>query len=153
MTNSPLNFWKKLKKPVFVLAPMADVTDCAFRHLIAKYSEAPDARPTERPYGRVFWTEFVSADGLAHPEAREKLLIDLKYGEDEHPIVAQIFGGKPENIKKAAALCKDLGADVSGLAEAESLAIPEATVLAEIDRLVACIRALATVYGGGPASL
>ena len=94
------NFWNKLKKPIFVLAPMADVTDCAFRQIIAKYGK-PD----------VFWTEFVSADGLAHPQAREKLLIDLKYSKNEHPIVAQIFGSKPENIKAAAALCNELGFD------------------------------------------
>jgi len=94
------NFWTKLKKPIFVLAPMADVTDCAFRTLINKYGK-PD----------VFWTEFVSADGLAHPVAREKLLIDLKFDKNEHPIVAQIFGGKPENIKIASALCKELGFD------------------------------------------
>jgi nifR3 family TIM-barrel protein len=94
------NFWTKLDKPFFCLAPMADVTDCAFRQIIAKYGP-PD----------VFWTEFVSADGLAHPVAREKLLIDLKYGEGERPIVAQIFGGKPENIKKAAELCRELGFD------------------------------------------
>ena len=83
-----------------ILAPMADVTDCAFRQIISKYGK-PD----------VFFTEFVSADGLAHPKAREKLLIDLKYGKNEHPIVTQIFGGKPENIKTAAALCRKLGFD------------------------------------------
>ncbi len=94
------NFWKDLKKPIFVLAPMADVTDCAFRHMIAHHGK-PD----------VFWTEFVSADGLAHPVAREKLLIDFKYGENEHPIVAQIFGSNTENIKEAAKLCKELGFD------------------------------------------
>ncbi len=94
------NFWTKLKKPIFALAPMADVTDCVFRQIIAKYGK-PD----------VFWTEFVSADGLAHPVAREKLLIDFIYGENEHPIVAQIFGSKPENIKKASELCKELGFD------------------------------------------
>lgn len=97
---SNLGFWKDIKKPIFCLAPMADVTDCAFRQMIAKYGR-PD----------VFWTEFVSADGLAHPVAREKLLIDLKYGEEEHPIVAQIFGGKPDNIKAAAELCAELGFD------------------------------------------
>ncbi len=79
---------------------MADVTDCAFRKLITKYGK-PD----------VLWTEFVAADGLAHPKAREKLLIDLKYGEDEHPIVAQIFGSKPDNIREAAKLCRELGFD------------------------------------------
>lgn len=94
------NFWQKLNRPIFVLAPMADVTDCAFRQIIAKYGK-PD----------VFWTEFVSADGLAHPKAREKLLIDLKYGENEHPIVAQIFGSRPGNIKLASALCAELGFD------------------------------------------
>lgn len=95
-----MNFWQKLKKPIFCLAPMADVTDCAFRQIINKYGK-PD----------VFWTEFVSADGLAHPEAREKLLIDLRYIPSEHPIVAQIFGSNPENIRAAAKLCKDLGFD------------------------------------------
>jgi len=82
------------------LAPMADVTDCAFRQIIAKYGK-PD----------IFWTEFVSADGLAHPKAREKLLIDLKFSAKEHPIVAQIFGSNVGNIEKAAALCRDLDFD------------------------------------------
>ncbi len=94
------NFWLQLKKPFFVLAPMADVTDCAFRQIIAKYGK-PD----------VFWTEFVAADGLAHPKAREKLLIDLRYTGDEHPIVAQIFGSNPDNIREAARLCRELGFD------------------------------------------
>ena len=101
------NFWLKLNKPFFCLAPMADVTDCAFRQIIAKYSRhgqvggGPD----------VFWTEFVSADGLAHPVAREKLKIDLQYAENEHPIVAQIFGSNIENIKNAAQFCAELGFD------------------------------------------
>jgi nifR3 family TIM-barrel protein len=90
----------EVTKPVFCLAPMADVTDCAFRQIIAKYGK-PD----------VFWTEFVSADGLAHPEAREKLLVDLKFTESERPIVAQIFGSRPENIREAAKLCRELGFD------------------------------------------
>lgn len=94
------NFWKELNKPIFVLAPMADVTDCAFRQIIAKYGK-PD----------VFWTEFVSADGLAHPEARPKLLIDLKFDKNEHPIVAQIFGSNPDNIREASKLCHELGFD------------------------------------------
>ena len=79
---------------------MADVTDCAFREIIAKYGKP-----------QVFWTEFVSADGLAHPKAREKLLIDLKYSEAERPIVAQIFGSNPDNIREAAKLCNELGFD------------------------------------------
>jgi len=106
------NFWQKLNKPFFCLAPMADVTDCVFREIVAKYSK-PDARPTEehQPFGRVFYTEFVAADGLTHSEAKERLLIDLKYSEAQRPIVAQIFGGKSENMKAAAKLCVELGFD------------------------------------------
>jgi len=96
------NFWDKVNKPFFVLAPMADVTDAAFRRIIAKYGK-PD----------VFWTEFVSADGLvlAPEEGRRKLLKDLEYGENEHPIIAQFFTSKPENMEKAARIAKDLGFD------------------------------------------
>lgn len=94
------NFWKHLKKPFFALAPMADVTDPAFRRIIAKYGK-PD----------VTWTEFVSADGLAHPAGREKLMKDLAYTEAERPIVAQLFSSNPENMRAAAQLCAELGFD------------------------------------------
>ncbi|MBP6060471.1 MAG: tRNA-dihydrouridine synthase [Candidatus Pacebacteria bacterium] len=102
------NIWTELKKPIMVLAPMADVTDYAFRQIIVKCGSP---RPDGRGKPDVFWTEFVAADGLAHPQAREKLMIDLKYTEGEHPIVAQIFGGKPDNIREAAKLCVELGFD------------------------------------------
>jgi len=97
-----MNFWENIKKPFFVLAPMADVTDAAFRRVISKYGR-PD----------VFWTEFVSADGLvrAPEEGKKKLLKDLEFSEGEHPIVAQIFSGKPEMIREAAKICLDLGFD------------------------------------------
>lgn len=85
-----------------VLAPMADVTDAAFRRIIAAKGK-PD----------VMWTEFVSADGLARApeEGRKKLLKDLIYTEAERPIVAQFFTSTPENMKKAAELAVELGFD------------------------------------------
>lgn len=93
-------FWKDLKslgRPFFVLAPMADVTDCAFRRIIQKHGQ-PD----------VFWTEFVSADGLCSP-GRKVLLRDLEFTRKEKPIVAQLFTSKPEKMREAAALCQKLG--------------------------------------------
>ncbi len=93
-------FWSQLKKPFFALAPMADVTDAAFRQIIVKYGK-PD----------ILWTEFVSADGLAHPIGREKLMRDLSYIEGERPIVAQLFSSNPENMKNATKLCAELGFD------------------------------------------
>lgn len=101
-----MGFWAELKKPFFVLAPMADVTDAAFRQMIAKYS-----RHGEKGGGPdVFWTEFVSADGLCSP-GREVLLRDLAFSDGEHPIVAQIFGSHPEHMRQTATLIKELGFD------------------------------------------
>lgn len=82
-----------------VLAPMANVTDAAFRFLINKYGK-PD----------VTWTEFVSVDGLCSA-GQEKLLVDFWYSETERPIVAQIFGAQPENFVKVGKLIKELGFD------------------------------------------
>ncbi|MDE1874528.1 MAG: tRNA-dihydrouridine synthase [Patescibacteria group bacterium] len=93
------NFWKSLKKPFFALAPMADVTDVAFRRIIAKHGK-PD----------VFWTEFVSADGLCSP-GREVLLRDLGFTRAERPIVAQLFSSRLDKMREAAALCAELGFD------------------------------------------
>jgi nifR3 family TIM-barrel protein len=107
-----MSFWHSLKKPIVVLAPMADVTDAAFRRMIAKYSAHVR---TDGTVGGpdVMWTEFVSADGLvrATPEGREKLLADLIYGEEERPIVAQLFSATPEHMEAAAHLCAQLGFD------------------------------------------
>lgn len=93
------NFWTKLKKPIFVLAPMANVTDAAFRRIINTYGK-PD----------VFWTEFVSVEGLLS-RGRDKLLPDLWFTPEERPIVAQIFGGKPEQFYEIAPLLVKLGFD------------------------------------------
>lgn len=98
-----MNFWKKIKQekqgPLMVLAPMADVTDPAFRRVIAKYGK-PD----------VTWTEFVSADGL-FLGGREALIKDLAFSETERPIVAQFFTSRPEMMKQAAELARELGFD------------------------------------------
>jgi nifR3 family TIM-barrel protein len=110
-TEINFGFWKKVrenaiakKRPVFVLAPLANVTDAAFRQIIAKYSRMgePDGGPD------VIWTEFVSADGLCSP-GRDALVRDLSYSEKERPIVAQLFTAHPEKMREAAALCAKLG--------------------------------------------
>ena len=100
-------FWSSLPKPFFVLAPMADVTDPAYRALIAEKGK-PD----------VTWTEFVSADGLYHmrskkgiPDAENPLMRDLGYTEAERPIVAQLFTSNPESMAYAATLAAELGYD------------------------------------------
>ena len=107
-----MNFWEKLPTPFFVLAPMADVTDAAFRRMIAKYSAHTRADGTIGGPD-VMWTEFVAADGLmrATPEGKAKLMADLIYSEEERPIVAQLFSSNPEYMEAAARLCRELGFD------------------------------------------
>lgn len=93
-------FWKQLKKPIMALAPMADVTDSAFREIIAKYGK-PD----------VMWTEFVSADGLFSDKGRPVLLPMFRFSEIERPIVAQLFGATPVHFHESARLVQELGFD------------------------------------------
>src|SRR6185369_16305403 len=99
------NFWTSLPKPFFVQAPMDDVTDAAFRRLIATYG-SPDVP-------RVMYTEFTSADGLllAPAEGQKKLRRKLLYCESERPIVAQLFTSSPEHMEAGARLCAELGFD------------------------------------------
>ncbi|MEK7601730.1 MAG: tRNA-dihydrouridine synthase [Patescibacteria group bacterium] len=107
-----MNFWEKLPKPFFVLAPMEDVTDVAFRTLIAKYS-APEVP-------RAFYTEFTSADGLilapleskaSNGAGRRKLFKKLEFSENERPVVAQLFTSNLEHMEAAAKMCRELGFD------------------------------------------
>lgn len=92
------NFWNDLPKPFFILAPMEAVTDVVFRHVVAKAGR-PD----------IFFTEFVSTDGYCSPKGRHSTAGRLAFSEDEHPMVAQIWGETPEHFKEMAVGLKDLG--------------------------------------------
>lgn len=87
----------KLPKPFFVLAPMDDVTDTVFRQIIA------DTAPPD-----LYFTEFVNVDGLQSP-GREKLIHKLQFTAKEKPLVAQIWGLKPENYAKTTKELKEMG--------------------------------------------
>ena len=109
------NIWKKVSKKdiFFCLAPMSDVTDTVFRQIIAKNSRHGLPAQIGKNGGGpdIFFTEFVSADGIASEEGRKKLLPILKFSKKEKPIIAQIFGAKPKNIKTACEIISKLGFD------------------------------------------
>ena len=67
---------------------MDDVTDTVFRQIIA------DTAPPD-----LYFTEFVNVDGLQSP-GRKNLLKKLQFTEKEQPLIAQIWGKKPENYYK-----------------------------------------------------
>lgn len=88
----------QLPRPFFVLAPMDDVTDSAFRRVVASCA-APD----------LFYTEFVNVDGLQSP-GRPKLAKKVKVvSDEERPIFAQLWGKDPESFRKTAAELVEAG--------------------------------------------
>lgn len=95
-----MNFWNKLPKPFFILAPMDGVTDTVFRQIVSSEGK-PD----------VFFTEFVPIDAILSKPAHKAVEQPLKYSESERPIVAQIWGSNPEYFYKVAKIIKKLGFD------------------------------------------
>lgn len=92
------NFWAELPRPFFILAPMEDVTDVVFRHVV-KEAGAPD----------VFFTEFTNSDSFCHPDGIESVRGRLAFTEDEHPMVAHIWGDKPEFFREMSLALADMG--------------------------------------------
>src|SRR5258708_27730349 len=92
-------FWNELNKPIFILAPMEDVTDTVLRQVIARCGKPA-----------VFFTEFTNVEGMF--SKGERLVTQrLRYTEAERPLVAQICGTRPENFFKAAKKLIEMGFD------------------------------------------
>lgn len=92
------NFWAALPKPFFILAPMEDVTDVVFRHVV-KEAGAPD----------VFFTEFTNSDSFCHPDGKESVRGRLVFTEDEQPIVAHIWGDNPDFFREMSMGVAEMG--------------------------------------------
>ncbi len=141
------NFWKNLKRPIFALAPMEDVTDCAFREMFTKYGK-PD----------VIYTEFVSTEGLMHPEGRKKLAIDLKFTQIQRPMVAQIWGANPDKFRAVAEYIASLGFDGidinMGCPQSKEIQVGAcAALIRDHDLAVKIIKATQKGAGGLPVSV
>ncbi|MEZ4674156.1 MAG: tRNA-dihydrouridine synthase [Caldilineaceae bacterium] len=91
-------FWQTLPRPILALSPMDGVTDQPYRHLQKKYGQP-----------MLVYTEFTSAEGLCLSQGR--LLRDLLYDETQRPIIAQIFGKRPDFFRQAAIIVCELGFD------------------------------------------
>lgn len=87
----------KLDNPV-ILAPMAGVTDFAFRRIVKEFGCG------------LVCAEMVSGKGLIYNN--EKTLEMLEVHPQERPISIQIFGAEPEIMVKAARMVEEKGADI-----------------------------------------
>ena len=83
----------------FAIAPMAGMTDTAFRRLVKRHGGC----------GLVV-TEMVSAEGLIR--GIDRTLEYAEYTEEERPISIQIFGGDPDKMAAAAQIVEGMGADI-----------------------------------------
>ncbi|MFA1643155.1 tRNA dihydrouridine synthase [Chryseomicrobium imtechense] len=92
------NFWQNLPRPFFVLAPMEDVTDVVFRHVVAKAGR-PD----------VFFTEFTNSDSYCHPDGIQSVRGRLTFTEDEQPMVAHIWGDNPDYFRQMSIGMAEMG--------------------------------------------
>jgi len=84
--------------PPFGVAPMAGMTDSAFRRLVKRHGGC----------GLVV-TEMVSSEGLVR--GIDRTLEYAEYTEEERPVAIQIFGGDPEKMARAARVVEAMGAD------------------------------------------
>src|SRR5215831_4185513 len=85
--------------PPFALAPMAGMTDTAFRRLVKRRGGC----------GLVV-TEMVSSEGLVR--GIDRTLEYAEYTEEERPVAIQIFGGDPKKMADAAQIVEGMGADI-----------------------------------------
>ena len=83
----------------FVVAPMAGMTDTAFRRLVKRKGGC----------GLVV-TEMVSSEGLVR--GIDRTLEYAEYTEEERPVSIQIFGGDPAKMAAAAKIVEEMGADI-----------------------------------------
>jgi len=91
------NFWEKLKKPILALAPMAGITDSAFRQLCKDFGTD------------VVYSEMISTDGLYYEGKKTLKLVEFK--KKEKPVLFQLFGKNPELFGPAAKLIEKKGGD------------------------------------------
>jgi nifR3 family TIM-barrel protein len=83
----------------FAIAPMAGMTDTAFRRLVKRHGGC----------GLVV-TEMVSSEGLIR--GIDRTLEYAEYTDEERPISIQIFGGDPDKMAAAAQIVEGMGADI-----------------------------------------
>ena len=88
------NFWHNLKKPILALAPMAGITDSAFRQICRKHG------------ADVVYSEMASVSALFFKPAKTLELV--KFEKTERPYVIQLFGKDPEHFAKATRILDSL---------------------------------------------
>jgi len=91
------NFWRELKPGFICSAPMAGITDVAFRQMLIRFGGLD-----------VIWTEMVSVEAI-NRNIKKEYEYDFLFEKKEQPVIAQLFGSKTKQFEKAVKLVKKLG--------------------------------------------
>lgn len=106
--------WQGLARPFFVLAPMEDVTDTVFRQILSEIGGIS-----------VFFTEFTNCEGILSSQGSRIVNYRLEFTDSERPIIAQLWGNKPESFFAASQLIASRGFDGIDI----NMGCPEKSVL------------------------
>ena len=93
------NFWRTLKKPILVLAPMAGYTESPFRRLIRSIEPST-----------VLVSELISAEALRRGNEKTKRMIEF-VPEELNYYGVQLFGSEVSAFVESAQILEDMGVD------------------------------------------
>ncbi len=94
---NPVNPWHQ-PKPLLYMTPMSGITNLPYRLIVKRFASD------------MVFPEFVSIDAMHYsPEGKTMQL--LRYEQEERPIIAQLFGSKPQFFYEGAKRVKELGFD------------------------------------------
>lgn len=90
-----MNIIDQIKNHSLLLAPMAGVTDSAFRQICRRFG------------ADIVYTEMISAKALTYSDQRTKTMLSVC--SEERPIIAQLFGHDPDTVAEAGLIVEDFG--------------------------------------------
>ena len=93
-----MNLMDSITQNPFFLAPMAAITDCAFRSFMREMGCG------------IVTTELVSAAGIRHGSEKKTFRL-MEFNKDQHPVGIQIFGYSLDDLQYAAQYIDQLDVD------------------------------------------
>ena len=79
--------WQKIKKPVFILGPMADITTLPLMRICKHFG------------ADIVFTSMVSSHAIVHDNKKTFKIIE--FSEKERPVIVQLCGSNREDMVKA----------------------------------------------------
>lgn len=101
MSNCTLRIGDIEIDPPVVLAPLAGITNYAFRRICREFGAG------------AVWTEMISSFGIFYKNGRTLAMFDWQ--DDERPTAVQLFGADPDAMAAAAEAVQKAGADMIDL--------------------------------------